>query len=121
MEPLNNKEDQDAQINAQPETPQTYQASYFQMGFTTPPSAEIFVERIGMILQQIVVSNEEKVCAETGFTAERVPGISVEAYLKRISHYCIASPESYIYCLIYMDRFNECRGDCYLNKWNVHK
>ena len=65
--------------------------------------------------------NEERISADVGFTTDRVPSMSIGDYLRRIAKYSIASAETYIYCLIYLDRFNETRGDTYLNKRSVHK
>ena len=102
---------------------QSYNTYYDLLGVDAP-TEQTLAGRIAKILEALVDSNKDKQVDErfrTVFQADTIPGISIVKYMQRILFYSQCSPESYIYALIYMDRFNSCRENSFLNPYNVHK
>jgi Cyclin len=86
---------------------QAYYKYYESLGMKVPKKDTI-VEKISEILIAITTSNEENTCQKTLFEAATKPKIGIQAYVDRINKYSLCSTESYIYSLIYIDRYNYC-------------
>jgi hypothetical protein len=79
------------------------------------------VELCGWALNELCMKNRETEGQyKSHYHSSRIPGVSVNDYLKRIAKYSRCSPESFVITLIYLDRYTAYTGIpvCYRN---VHR
>jgi len=98
-----------------------YQQVYRNLGFPELPPLIYVVGTIGKILEIMVERNKGEYSETTIFSAQKMPSISIVNYLERAFKYSECSMETYIFSLIYIDRFIDNCQNVILNELNVHK
>lgn len=100
----------------------TYNSYYIKkLQLKDLPTEEVIVQKIARVLEMMTKQNESKECPQTVFVAKTLPKMSIESYLKRIFTYSYSCPESYVFSMIFIDRFNLCNKKNIITKSNVHK
>ena len=96
-------------------------------GRTSRFSRESIIKTIAVILSDVIKECQEGSTPDapslkkTIFHANKIPGISILDYLKRIGEYTQCSDECFIYALIYLDRIGEKLPNFALDQLNIHR
>ena len=98
----------------------SYSEMYKSLNMSVP-SVDNIALCLSRLLTQIVYSNKDKLSIESLFHSTKVPGISIQSYLRRQAMYSQCSPETFFLALIYIDRYLEKKPQQFLVSRNVHK
>ncbi len=98
-----------------------YSQIYALWNFGEPPTVERLTTLLAKVLQSIVDINVGRSPQKSIFNSAKIPGISIENYLKRIGSYSRCSAEAMVHAIIYIDRFLEAQPEMFIHPQNVHK
>jgi len=79
------------------------------------------IRGVGIALSSMATLAEGKPIQRTPFHSIRVPGVSIESYMARISKFFHCSTGCYILALIYIDRIIKCSPGFVVCNSNVHR
>ena len=100
--------------------PLPYPQAYRSLNMPAP-SLDQIATSLSQVLLKMVTCNQNNTAVESLFHSKKVPGISIEGYLRRQATYSRCSPETFLLALIYIDRYLENNPEQSLGARNVHK
>ena len=98
-----------------------YSEIYGLWNFGEVPASEKLTILLAKILQSMVDINAGRVPQKSVFNSAKIPGISIENYLKRIGSFSHCSIEAMVFAVIYIDRYLEALPELFIHAQNVHK